>query len=329
MTEGHWKKRCILFASLMMSILMPIVAASAQETYPARPIKMICAFPAGSSLDVITRIYAAKLESALGQPVIVENRSGAAGILAAEAVVRSAPDGYTLLTNGVTLPINMSLSKRVSFDLLRDLKPVGLLGNIPTILAASHTIPVNSVPELISLAKAKPGELTHGSAGIGSIQHLSGELFNTLAGVKIAHVPYRGTNQVVVDFLGGRLSLMFAPAPTIAPVLEQGKSKILAVTTSRRSTLYPDIPTLSELGLTDFDAPLWFGLWAPKDTPSSIIAALSKVMKEVSGSDAGRAQLAASSIEALSMTTDEFAAFVQMEVQKFAKLVQASGATTD
>src|SRR5918995_1563322 len=166
--------------------------------------------------------------------------------------------------------VNQSQSRtalaRQAIWVLKDLTPVGFMGNIPIILAANQNVPARSLPDLIALAKTKPGELTHGSAGIGSIQHLSGELFNTMAGVKLAHVPYRGTNQVIVDFLGGRLSLMFAPAPTIAPVLEQGKFNMLAVTTSRRSSLYPDIPTLSESGLPGFDAPLWFGLWAPKDT---------------------------------------------------------------
>lgn len=323
-------KRNFSFAALLMSVLVVATTVGAQEeTYPVRSIKMICGFPAGSSLDVITRIYAARLERALGQPVTVENRAGASGNLAAEAVVRSPPDGYTLLTNGVTLPISMSLFKKISFDVLKDLTPVGFMGNIPIILAANQAVPVKSIPDLIALAKTKPGELTHGSAGIGSIQHLSGELFNTMAGVKLAHVPYRGTNQVIVDFLGGRLSLMFAPAPTIAPVLEQGKFNMLAVTTSRRSSLYPDIPTLSESGLPGFDAPLWFGLWAPKDTPPAIVAAVYNVMKEVPGTPEGRAQLAAAGIEAVSMTTDQFAAFVRDEVQKWAKLVQASGATVD
>ncbi len=323
-------KRNLSFAALLMSVLVVATTVEAQEeTYPVRSIKMICGFPAGSSLDVITRIYAARLERALGQPVTVENRAGASGNLAAEAVVRSPPDGYTLLTNGVTLPISMSLFKKISFDVLKDLTPVGFMGNIPIILAANQAVPVKSIPDLIALAKTKPGELTHGSAGIGSIQHLSGELFNTMAGVKLAHVPYRGTNQVIVDFLGGRLSLMFAPAPTIAPVLEQGKFNMLAVTTSRRSSLYPDIPTLSESGLSGFDAPLWFGLWAPKDTPHAIVAAIYNVMKEVPGTPEGRAQLAAAGIEAASMTTDQFAAFVRDEVQKWAKLVQASGATVD
>ena len=322
-------KRYLALAALLIGIGAAAPTVHAQDSYPARSIKMICGFPAGSSLDVITRIYAAKLEKTLGQPVVVENRAGASGNLAAETVARSAPDGYTLLTNGVTLPISMSLFKKISFDVIKDFTPIGFMGNIPIILAANPALGVNSVAELIALAKSRPGELTHGSAGIGSIQHLSGELFNTMAGVKLAHIPYRGTNQVIVDILGGRLSLMFSPAPTIVPHLKEGKLKTLAVTSAKRSTLYPELPTLSESGLAGFDAPLWFGIWAPKNTPQPIVAAIYNVMKEVPGTAEGRSQLAAAGIEAVSMTTDEFAAFVRNEVTKWAKLVEASGATAD
>jgi tripartite-type tricarboxylate transporter receptor subunit TctC len=320
-------KRWLALAILMTGTLGAAPMAHAQETYPARSIKMICAFPAGSSLDVMTRIYAAKVEKALGQPVVVENRVGASGNLAAAAVARSAPDGYTLLTTGVTLTISMSLFKNISFDVVKDFTPIGFMGNIPIILAANQSLGVNSVAELIALAKSRPGELTHGSAGIGSIQHLSGEMFNSMTGVKLGHIPYRGTNQVIVDFLAGRLSLMFAPAPTIVPLLKEGKFKTLAVTTAKRSTLYPDIPTLSESGLGGFDASLWNGILAPKDTPQPVVEALYNAMKEVFDTPEGRAQLAASGIEAVSMTTDQYAAFIRSEVQKWGKLVQASGAS--
>ena len=322
-------KRLIALAICMVWWLPAATPAHAQESYPARPIKMICGFPAGSSLDVITRIYADRIEKALGQPVVVENRVGHSGNIAADAVARSTPDGYTLVTNGVTMAIAMSLFKKIPFDVVNDFTPVGLMGNIPIILSANASLGVNSLAELIALAKARPGELTHGSAGIGSIQHLSGELFNTMAGVKLAHVPYRGTNQVIVDFLGGRLSLMFAPAPTIASHLKDSRVKPLAVTSGKRSYLYPDLPTLSESGLAGFDTQLWFSIWGPKDMPKPVVAALYNVIKQVSGSPEGKAQLAASGIEAVPMTTDEFAAFVRDEVKKWAKLVEISGATAD
>lgn len=212
-------KQLLALAICLLCVVPTVVFA--EGAYPTRPIKIICGFPAGSSLDVLTRIYADRIDKALGQPVVVENRVGQTGNVAADAVARATPDGYTLVSNGVTMPIAMSLFKKISFDVVNDFTPLGFMGNIPIILSANATLGINSVAELIALAKSKPGELTHGSAGIGSIQHLAGELFSTTTGVKLAHVPYRGTNQVIVDFLGGRLSLMFAPAPTIASHLER------------------------------------------------------------------------------------------------------------
>ena len=310
---------------------------SALRSAPSRPVRRTVARAADqdhvrisgqSSLDVITRIYAGRLEKALGQAVVVENRVGVAGNIASEAVAHSAPDGYTLLANGVNLPISIKLFKKLPFDVMNDLAPIGFMGNIPIILG-ERVAGVASVADSIALAKARPGELTHGSAGIGGIQHLAGELFNRMAEVKLAHIPYRGTNQVIVDFLAGRLSLMFAPGPTIGPHLKGAKFKTLAVTSPERSTLYPDIPTLSEAGLAGFDAQLWFGIWGPKNTPEPIIAKLYDVMKEVPGTAGGRAQLAASGIEAVSMTTEEFSNFVREQVTKWAELVEASGATAD
>jgi tripartite-type tricarboxylate transporter receptor subunit TctC len=319
-----------LLPAVLLTLALAATAVQAQPFQPTRPVRIICGFPAGSSLDVISRIYASRLEKSLGQPVLVENRAGASGNLAAEMVARSSPDGYTLLSNGVTLPIAMSLFKKLPFDLARDFTPIELMGNIPIILSANPALAVDSIPGLIALAKTRPGELTHGSAGIGSIQHLAGELFNTMAGVKLAHVPYRGTNQVIVDFLGGRLSLMFAPAPTIASVMKEGRFKTLAVTSPARSTLFPDIPTISESGLlAGFDAQLWFALWAPKDTPPSIVATIYDATKDLSETPEGRAQLAAAGIEATRMTTDEFAAFVRREMEKWARLVEVSGATAE
>jgi tripartite-type tricarboxylate transporter receptor subunit TctC len=317
------------FIALAIWLLCIVPMAFGQGTFPTRSIKIICGFPAGSSLDVLTRIYADRIEKALAQPVVVENRVGQTGNIAADAVARAAPDGYTLATNGVTMPIAMSLFKKIPFDVVNDFTPLGFMGNIPIILSANTSLGINSVAELIAQAKSKPGELTHGSAGIGSIQHLAGELFNTTTGAKLAHVPYRGTNQVIVDFLGGRLSLMFAPAPTIASHLNDPRIKPLAVTSAKRSTLYPDLPTFSESGVPGFDAPLWFGMWGPRDMPPHVVATLSNLIEQVNGTAEGKAQLAASGIEAVPMTRDEFAAFVRHEVKKWAKLVEISGTKLD
>jgi tripartite-type tricarboxylate transporter receptor subunit TctC len=311
------------------ALLTTVAGSNAQEAYPSRPIKLLCGFPPGSSLDVLTRIYADKMEKALGQPVIVENRVGQTGNIAADAVARSAADGYTLNSNGVTLPIAMKLFKKLPFDVLNDFTPIGFMGNIPIILSANASLGVKSVAELIALAKQKPDQLTHGSAGIGSIQHLAGELLNTRAGIKLAHVPYRGTNQVIVDFLADRLALMFAPAPTIAGYLEDPRIRPLAVTSVKRSTLYPDLPTIAESGIAGYDAPLWFGIWGPRDMPKPIVDSLGDVVAQVARTPEGRAQLAASGIEAVAMTRDEFSAFVRDQVKTWATLVEISGAKLD
>jgi len=320
-------KRLIAFAAFIL--LSTCVIATAQEGYPTRPIKMICGFPPGSSLDVLTRIYADKIEKALGQPVVVENRVGQTGNIAADAVARAAPDGYTLNSNGVTMPIAMTLFKKLPFDVINDFTPIGFMGNIPIILSANASLGVKSVSELIALAKQKPDQLTHGSAGIGSIQHLAGELLNTRAGIKLAHVPYRGTNQVIVDFLADRLSLMFAPAPTIAGYMKDPRVRPLAVTSIKRSTLYPDLPTIAESGLDGYDAPLWFGIWGPRDMPKPIVDALGDAVAQVARTPEGRERLAGSGIEAVAMTREEFSAFVRDQVKTWAKLVEISGAKLD
>jgi tripartite-type tricarboxylate transporter receptor subunit TctC len=220
--------------ALLMLIACALTAAPAmaQSAYPTKPVKVICGFPPGSSLDVITRIYAQKLEESLGQPFVVENRAGASGNLAAETVARAAPDGYTLLSDGISQAVSMSLFKNVSFNVVGDFEPIGFVGSTPNILVVNAGLGVQSVPELIARAKAHPGELSYGTAGVGTAPHMSGELFNFMAGVKLMHVPYRGTNQAMVDLLGGRLSLMFSPGPTIVPHVSDARLKLLATTSS-------------------------------------------------------------------------------------------------
>jgi tripartite-type tricarboxylate transporter receptor subunit TctC len=299
--------------------------ARAQGSYPSRPVKIICGFPAGTSLDIITRIFAQKLEERLGQPFIVENRAGASGNLAAEAVARAAPDGYTLLSDGITQAISMSLFKNINFDIVADFEPIGAIGNAPIILVVNSGLGINSVPELIARAKVRDGELTYGTAGVGTAPHMSAELFNLMAGVKLAHVPYRGTNQAIVDLLGGRLALMFAPAPTIAPHAKEGKLKMLATTSAQRSALLPELPPLAEAGLAGFDTSIWYGFWAPRGTSPEIVKAVSDVIVKTSATPDVKGLLAANGADPMAGTPPEFAAFVRREVSKWEKVVSFSG----
>ena len=302
----------------------------AQGTYPTRPIKIICGFAAGSSIDVITRIYAEKLAESLHQPFVVENRGGSSGNLAAETVARAAPDGYTLLSGGISQAISMSLFRSIGFDIVDDFTPVALTGSTPSILVVNAGLGVGSVPDLIARAKAHPGELTYGTSGVGTAPHLSGELFDLMAGVKLTHVPYRGTNEAMLDLLGGRLALMFAPAPTVVPHMTDARLKLLATTTAARSDFVPDLPPLGQTaGLEGFDTSLWYALWVPNGTPKEIVETLNAAMAAASALPAVKLQLAANGTDPVIATPQELRAYVRAEVDKWAKVVAFAGARVD
>ncbi len=322
-------RRCL--ALLLLSALAFAVpnGAHAQGAYPTRPVKIICGFPAGTSLDIVTRIYAQKLEERLGQPFVVENRAGASGNIAAEAASRSTPDGYTLLSDGITQAISMSLFRTINFDIVKDFEPIGFLGNAPNILVVNASLGVNSVAELIALAKSRPGDLTYGTAGVGTAPHMAGELFNLMTGAKLTHVPYRGTNQAIIDLIGGRLSLMFSPAPTIVPHLKEAKLKVLATTAARRSNLIPDLPPLAESGLPGFDNSIWYALWAPKGTAPEIVKALNAAVVQAAGQDDVKRQLGVNGADPMVASPEEFGAYVREEVSKWAKVIAFSGTKLD
>ncbi|MCC6775142.1 MAG: tripartite tricarboxylate transporter substrate binding protein [Hyphomicrobiales bacterium] len=320
----------VAIVATALTLTASATVAWAQAAYPTRPVKIFCGFPAGTSLDIITRIYAQKLEEAFGQPFVVENRVGASGNLALETAARAAPDGYTLVTGGVTQTISMSLFKTINYDVVGDFEPVGFIGNAPTIVVVGAALGVKTVPELIALAKTRPGEITYGTAGVGTLPHMSGELFNLRAGVKLTHVPYRGTNQAVVDLIGGRLSMMFSPAPTIAPHMSDARLQLLATTSAERSSLMPSLPPLGDTpGLEGFDTSIWYSVWAPKGTPKEIVRALNAVLVKASATDAVKAQLATNGADPRSATPEALAAFVREEVQNWAKVVAASGVKID
>jgi tripartite-type tricarboxylate transporter receptor subunit TctC len=322
-------QRCLALLLLIATALMSVDAARAQSTYPTRPVRIICGFPAGTSLDIITRIYAQKLEERLGQPFVVENRAGASGNLAAETASRSVSDGYTLLSDGITQAISMSLFRSINFDIVKDFEPIGFLGNAPNILVVNASLGVNSVAELITLAKSRPGDLTYGTAGVGTAPHMAGELFNLMTGAKLMHVPYRGTNQAVIDLIGGRLSLMFSPAPTIVPHLNESKLKVLATTAARRSSLVPDLPPLAEAGLPGFDNSIWYALWAPKGTPQEIVKTINAALVDAAARDDVKRQLATNGADPMVASPAEFGTYVQEEVKKWAKVIEFAGTRLD
>ena len=322
------RRRSALLLLSAIALALPS-GARAQGAYPTRPVKIICGFPAGTSLDIVTRIYAQKLEERLGQPFVVENRAGASGNIAAEAASRSPSDGYTLLSDGITQAISMSLFRTINFDIVKDFEPIGFLGNAPNILVVNASLGVNSVAELITLAKSRPGDLTYGTAGVGTAPHMAGELFNLMTGAKLTHVPYRGTNQAIIDLIGGRLSLMFSPAPTIVPHLKEAKLKVLATTAARRSNLVPDLPPLAESGLPGFDNSIWYALWAPKGTAPEIVKALNAAVVQAAGQDDVKRQLGVNGADPMVASPEEFGAYVREEVGKWAKVIAFSGTKLD
>jgi tripartite-type tricarboxylate transporter receptor subunit TctC len=299
--------------------------AWAQTSYPVKPVRMVIGFPAGSSTDVLGRVLARKLGDILGQQVIVDNKPGAGSNIAAELVAHSPGDGYTLLLGGVTNAVNVTLTPDVSFNPAKDLVPVALTATIPNILVVNPALGVSNVREFIALAKAKPGEITYGSAGNGTSPHLSGELFNLMAGTKLVHVPYKGSNQAVTDLLGGRISAMFSPASTVIPHIQSGKLKALASTTGQRPGIARDIPTVSESGLAGYDTAILFGLMAPGTTPADIVERIAGAVAQALASDDVKSQFAAQGIDPLKGGPAEYARFQAQEIEKWARVIRTAG----
>ena len=314
----------ILIAALIAAqALFAGATAQAQGSYPSRPVKVICGFPAGTSADIMARIYAQKLSEKFGQQFVVENRLGASGNLAADLTARSDADGYTLLLGTVANSISASAFKNISHDFSKDFAPIAVVSEAPNILVVSEGLGAKSVADLIRLAKEK--ELFFGSAGVGTAPHLSGELFNMMAGVKMVHVAYRGNSQGLLDLVSGRLGAIFAPAPTLAAFVQDSRVKALALTTAKRSQQYPNLPTLDESGLKGFDTSIWYGFLAPKGTPPAIVKTLSDALVEAGQAADVQTQLQRNGSERLVITGDEMRKFIDQDVAKWKKVVEFAG----
>jgi len=295
-------------------------AAYAQGSYPTRTVRIVCGFPAGTSADIMARIFAQKLSEKFGQQFIVENRLGASGNLAAETVARAEPDGYTLLLGTVANSISASALKNLTHDFGKDFAPIAVVSSAPNILVVSDGVGVTSVPEFLKFAKDR-SDLFFGSAGVGTAPHLSGELFNMMTGTKLTHVPYRGNSQGLLDLVSGRLHAIFAPAPTLAAFVSDQRVKALAVTSAKRTSQHPDLPTLAESGLPGFDTAIWYGFLAPKGTPAPILKTLADALVEAGENADVKTQLARNGAEPLSITLDKFGAFIAEDIAKWRKVV--------
>jgi len=297
------------------------------EDYPIRPITLVVPFPPGGSTTIVARIVADKMSEALGQQIIIDNRGGAGGTLATRQVARMAPDGYTILFGYTgTLATGPSLYPNAGYDPRADFAPIGLIGAAPTVLVVTPDFPARSLTELIALAKAKPGTIDYASPGIGTVGHIAGELFSTLTGVKLVHIPYKGTGPALTDLLGGHVSIAFTPIPSAIGHIHAGALRALAVTAAKRSELAPEIPTAAEAGLPGLEAALRYGLVAPAGTPQPIIARLNKELNAALATTTVRNQLATEGAEPLPGTPQDYAIDIDREETKWSKVVKASGA---
>ena len=304
--------------------------ALAQE-YPVKAIRFIAPNLPGGPTDILARLIGQKLAESFGHPVVIENRAGAGGNIGTELAAKSAPDGYTLLMGAVaTHAINPSLYSKIPYDPVKDFAPVALVAQVPNILVVNPAVPAKTVRELIDLARAKPGTLNFGSGSTGSTGHLAGELFNTMAGVKMVHIPYKGAAPATADLLGGQVQLMFDNLASALPNVKAGKLRALAVTTLARSPAIPELPTIAESGLPGFDLTTWFGLLVPAGTPPEIVARLNaEIVRALDAKDM-RERLDKMGAEPLSNNTPErFAAFIRSEAAKYARVVKDSGAKVD
>jgi tripartite-type tricarboxylate transporter receptor subunit TctC len=299
--------------------------ARAQD-YPSQPVRFVVPFAPGGTTDVLARLVGEKLSASLGQQFVVDNQAGAGGNIGTAQVAKAKPDGYTLLMGTVgTHAINASIYPRLPYDPIKDFAPVTLVATVPNVLVVNPEVPANSVAELILLAKEKPGELNFASSGNGTSIHLSGELFKSMTGVDMVHVPYKGSGPAVVDLLGGQVQMMFDNLPSSAPQITAGKLRPLGVTSKERSPTLPDVPTIAEAGLPGYEALSWFGVLAPAGTPDAIVAKLQEEIAAALADPAMRERLAELGAVPVGDTPAEFADFISAETAKWAKVVQEAG----
>jgi len=306
-----------------------IASVAGAQDYPVKPVRVILSVPAGATPDVTARLVTPGLANVLGQPMVVDNRGGAGGLIGAEIVSKATPDGYTIFISSPGALTILPHLRKVPYDTLKDFVQVSLISVGPFVLVTHPSVPVASVKSLIALAKAQPGKLNGASAGNGTANHLALELFKQMAGVDITHVPYKGAPQAVTDVLAGHIQMTFNSIAPIIAHIRAGRMKVLGVASSKRSSQLPEVPTISEAGVPGFEAENWFGLFVPAQTPKKIIARLNEAIVKVMRSPEIQKQFIALGAEPVGNSPEEFAAFVRRDMEKYAKVVRISGAKLD
>ena len=315
----------IRFLLALLAAVIGAVPVLAQ-TYPQKPIRIVSPFTPGGGTDLMGRLIGQQLTKSWGQQVVVENRAGANGMLGSEFVAKSAPDGYTLLVGTMgTHGINASLYRKMPYDAIADFTPITTLITSPMLLLVHPSIPARSVADFVALAKARPGQITFSSAGTGSVGHLAGELFNFVAHVKIVHIPYRGSGPATIDLMSGQVQSMLGSPAAALNYVKSGRVRALAQTSLKRSALIPDIPTLYESGLKDYDVTTWYGFWGPPRLPSAIVQRLHGEVVRMLALPETRQQLTTQGLEPLGNTPDEFALLVKAELAKWARVAANAG----
>jgi tripartite-type tricarboxylate transporter receptor subunit TctC len=313
---------------LAVSALVTAAGAAAQPDYPGKPVRIVVGFTAGGAADIVARMLAQGLTDTWKSSVIVENVPGAGGSLAGERVSKAAADGHTLLVGGSLLVINPSLYDKIPYDTVRDFAPISQICFIPNILVINNDVPARSVGELVALARAQPGKLTVASAGNGSVQHITAELFKSTAEIDIQHVPYKGA-AYITDLLGGRVTMAFPQVSVVLPTVGEGKLRALAVTSAKRTAAAPDIPTMAESGFPGFEVTSWFGVVAPARTPTAVVAKLHRDIVRLLALPETRRRLADIGAEPIGNSPEEFSVVIKSEIVKWARVIRQSGARPD
>lgn len=318
-------KRRQLIGTLGLAAVACMPAFAWAEAFPARPVKMVIGFPPGSATDVAARVVAEAMGRRLGQPFVADNKPGAGSNIAAKAVAASPADGYTVFVATSANAINSAFPNSNAVDMAKEFLPVTMVGSVPNVLVAHPSLGAGSYADLLRLAKAKPGAITYASSGIGTSPHLSAELFSSMAGVKMVHVPYRGSTPAVTDLLAGQVNLMFSPASSVLQHMRAGKLKALAVTSAKRTAVAPELPTLDELGLKGFETAVWFGLVVPAGTPADVVNKLRAAAHAALDAPEVQTLYQAQGIDAHKSTPEEFARYMRGETAKWAKVIQSAG----
>jgi tripartite-type tricarboxylate transporter receptor subunit TctC len=315
-------------ALLLAGGLLFAASAAFAQQWPAKPVRMIVPFAVGGGTDIQARLFSAKLQLALGQQIIVDNRTGAGGNIGAELVAKAPPDGYTVLFQSASIAVNATLYRNLNYNATRDLAPVMLVSSTPLILVTHPSVPAKNVKELIALAKSKPGIFNFGSNSTGSTSHLSAELLKTMTGTKMTHIPYKGSGQSVIGLVGGEIDMLFTTIIAAVPHIESGRMRALAVTTLKRAPSLPNVPTVDET-LKGFESDNWYGMFFPAKTPANIVSRFhAEMMKVLTDADVKKLMESQGAVP-LGTTPDEMARYLQREIEKYAKVIKASGAQAD